>query len=461
MGGQTAAAGTVSWSCFTSAVTPRTFGPAGCSSARQTTSRFVPAAGAPVAAPGAPSNLSATVSGSTVTLNWTAPVGGDAPTSYVVQAGSSTGLNNLANFDTGSTSTTLVVLNVPAGTYFVRVRANNAAGAGAASNEFQLVVAGGAPCGSLSAPSGVSASVTGSTVVLSWTAPSGCSPTSYIIQAGSTSGASDLANFSTGSTATTFTAAGVGPGTYYIRLLSAAAGVLSAPSTEVVFVVGSCGTVPNAPANLRASVTGSTVVFTWDASAGTCAATSYRLQAGSISGASDLANTPVPGTGLTATNVGNGTYYVRVVGVNAVGQSAASNEVVVTLPPASPTLVASFQMFDPATQAGATNVCRVTSGYNSTCQLRSTSFPLGTNTIVLYEWTVQYTYGTVKTITQSGASSSTLCFSDTCGGPQSTADGVAQPLAVTLTVTDNLGTKVTATSGGGSQPPLFVRLFTC
>ncbi len=361
-------ASSVSWSCFTRATgTTGTFGSSGCPAARVATSRFLPAAGAALSAPAAPTGLSGTVSGSIVTLTWTAPAGGDPPASYLVQAGSSAGLTDLASFDTGTTATSLAVFNVPAATYFIRIRATNSAGTSGPSNEFQLVVTAAAPCGSLSAPTGLLASVTGSTVVLTWATPSGCAPTSYIIQAGSTPGASNLANFSTGSTATTF----------------------------------------------------------------------------------------------TATDVGAGTYYIRVLGVNAAGQSPASAEIVVTVGPAAPvTLIASFQLFDPATQAAVTNACRINSGIRSTCELRSTSFPFGANTIVTWEWTVQYTYGTVKTITQSGSSPS-LFFSDTCGGDGSTADGVAQPLAVTLTVTDNLGAKATATAGSGSQPALQIRLFTC
>jgi len=53
-------------------------------------------------APLAPSGLTGTVTGTTVTLNWTAPAGGDAPTSYIVQAGTASGLNDIASFDTGT-----------------------------------------------------------------------------------------------------------------------------------------------------------------------------------------------------------------------------------------------------------------------------------------------------------------------------------------------------------------------
>jgi hypothetical protein len=211
------------------------------------------------------------------------------------------------------------------------------------------------------------------------------------------------------------------------------------------------------------------VALAWDAPTGSCAPTLYLLQAGSASGASDVANAPVAGTSLAAAGVANGTYYIRVLAVNALGPSIPSNEIIVIVgpvPPAPPppTILASFQLFDPGTQASPTTECRIRSGATpaqpSTCTLRSTSFTLGANTIVSYAWTVMYTYDTVKTIQQTSSSPS-LSFSDLCGLPGSTDDGVAQPLSVTLTATDNLGATATATAGVGSQPPLQIRLFTC
>src|SRR5262245_39840849 len=230
---------TVSWACFTRAPGTGTFGTADCWVPRGPSTPLRPATAAPLSAPGAPSNFSATVTGSTVVLNWVAPVGGDPPTSYSVQAGSTNGASDLANFDTGSSATSLTVLNVPAGTYFVRIRANNSAGQRGPSNEFQVVVGTTAPCVTLNAPTGLTSTVTSTTVVLSWTAPAtGCTPTTYIILAGSSPGTSNLANFSTGSTATTFTAAGVAAGTYYVRVAAAVPGTLSASSNEVSVVVG-------------------------------------------------------------------------------------------------------------------------------------------------------------------------------------------------------------------------------
>jgi hypothetical protein len=85
----------------------------------------------PPAAPGAPSR---TGSGTFVSLTWPAVSGAS---SYVVEAGSATGLANLAQLVVSSAG---ISGNVPAGTYFVRIRATNACGTGAASPELVVTV---------------------------------------------------------------------------------------------------------------------------------------------------------------------------------------------------------------------------------------------------------------------------------------------------------------------------------
>jgi hypothetical protein len=194
---------------------------------------------AALAAPGASGNLAGSVSGSTVMLTW-AQASAEPATSYVIEAGSSSGASDLANFDTGNTATTFTTTGVPPGTYFVRVRGRNSAGSSAASNEVVLIVAGASgPCaGAPNAPSGLTASASGSSVFLSWTAPaSGCVAAGFVIEAGSTAGSSNLAYVNTGSTATTFSAAGVGAGTYYVRVRAANSSGASGPSNEVTLVV--------------------------------------------------------------------------------------------------------------------------------------------------------------------------------------------------------------------------------
>jgi fibronectin type III domain protein len=207
-----------------------------CFSAARVTAGRVSAS----AVPTAPTLLPPTVSGSTVTLNWLAPEITDSATNFIIEAGSTPGASNLANFSTGSAATTYTAVGVGPGSYYVRVRASNNDGRSAPSNEVLLVVGGGgggcttAP----GAPGGLTlVSNIGSTVVLSWTAASG-SPTTYIVEAGSASGLSDLANSDLGGTSTTLTATNVGAGTYYVRIRARNACGTGAPSNEIVLTVG-------------------------------------------------------------------------------------------------------------------------------------------------------------------------------------------------------------------------------
>jgi hypothetical protein len=78
------------------------------------------------------------VSGSTVSLSWT---GGARATSYVLQAGSTSGASNLAAADIGNT-TSYVATGVPNGTYYIRVVSKNACGSSAVSNEVVATVGG-------------------------------------------------------------------------------------------------------------------------------------------------------------------------------------------------------------------------------------------------------------------------------------------------------------------------------
>jgi hypothetical protein len=83
-------------------------------------------------------NLSATVAGNVVSLFWeTSPSSG---VQHVVEAGSASGLSNLARLAVPTGATSITVADVPAGTYFVRVRAVNAVGTSEPSNEIVVNV---------------------------------------------------------------------------------------------------------------------------------------------------------------------------------------------------------------------------------------------------------------------------------------------------------------------------------
>jgi len=186
--------------------------------------------------------MASSVSGASVFLQWAAPT--TYPTaSYVIEAGFAPGLTNAASFDTGNPLVAYSTSPVPPGTYYVRVRAHGVDGLiSAASNETVLTVGGGGgplPCSSTVAPpAAFGFAVAGSTVMLNWQAPSGGSA-SYVIEAGSAPGLTNLANFDTQSPATSYTATGVGAGTFFVRVRAKnACGASGSASNEVVIVVG-------------------------------------------------------------------------------------------------------------------------------------------------------------------------------------------------------------------------------
>jgi pimeloyl-ACP methyl ester carboxylesterase len=187
------------------------------------------------AAPGAPGALTSSAGATTVGLFWNAPVTGGSVSSYVIEAGSSSGASDLASVDTGGTQTQFVASNIAPGTYYVRVRAKNAAGLGPPSNEIVLTFGQSCPIG---APSNLRAIVSGSLVTLSWATPVGSTPASYVLEAGSGPGLSnvvvaDLPN------STTLTATGVAAGNYFVRVRSRNTCGVSSPSNEVTVTVGS------------------------------------------------------------------------------------------------------------------------------------------------------------------------------------------------------------------------------
>jgi len=94
----------------------------------------VPATATP---PNAPGTLSASVAAGVVTLQWSAASGN--ATTYVVEAGTASGLANIGRFATGHLDTNLAT-PAPPGTYAVRIRAANTFGIGPPSNEVTVVV---------------------------------------------------------------------------------------------------------------------------------------------------------------------------------------------------------------------------------------------------------------------------------------------------------------------------------
>jgi hypothetical protein len=331
-----------SWSCLTASVAAAqgfqsaSLDAACAVPASRPALHFAPAGAVRVAEPilmsRPPAALTAAVAGADVTLTWTMPGGADGTASHLLEAGSRSGGSDLVNADIRSSAPALTISNVPPGIYFLRVRARNASGTSAASNEIAITI----PADCLNppgAPSGLAAAVSGATVTLNWQATGiGCPATSYLIEAGSGSGLANLASFSTGNAATSFTATSVPGATYYVRVKATNAAGSSSASHEVSFSVGTgpCTTPPAAPSAFTASVTATIVVLTWSAPSG--APSTYVVEAGSTTGATNLVVSDTGGaaTSLTAT-AAPGTYYARLRARNACGTSAPSNEIVIVV----------------------------------------------------------------------------------------------------------------------------------
>lgn len=278
--------------------------------------------------PNTPTAFSATAQLATVTLAWTPATTGGAAQRYIIDAGTASGNYNLGSIVINAPATSTAVGSVPTGTYFVRLRAQNALGTSAPTAERSVTV------GSCTVP-GAPASFTGSSndqlVSLQWTPPAAGLTQGYQLVAGSAPGLSNLAVVNFPSTVTSF-GAPVPYGTYFTRLHATNVCGIGPPSQEVTLVVQPCSAPPQAPTGLARSVSGGVVTLAWTAPAGV-APTSYVVIAGSVSGGSDIV---VFATGTTATSLVTpappGTYHVRVLATNACGQSGASNEVTVVVP---------------------------------------------------------------------------------------------------------------------------------
>ncbi|HQZ39332.1 MAG TPA: fibronectin type III domain-containing protein [Vicinamibacterales bacterium] len=91
--------------------------------------------------PGAPALVLTSVTGATVTLDWTeAPAPGAPVSGYQVRAGTAPGLSNAAVVDLAPSDRRYVASVVPTGTYYVRVVPLSAQGPGDTSNEVVVTV---------------------------------------------------------------------------------------------------------------------------------------------------------------------------------------------------------------------------------------------------------------------------------------------------------------------------------
>jgi predicted phage tail protein len=144
--------------------------------------------------------------------------------------------------------------------------------------------------------------------------------------------AADLRPFSARDGQVPFIVEASGPdGTYFVRMRAVTSFGYGPPSNEVSFILGAgaCESAPPLqPGPLAVVVSGVDATLTWGEAQG---ATSYVLEVGTSSGASNVLRTNVGSVTTISGRQLPGTYYVRVRGSNACGDGPSSNEVRVVL----------------------------------------------------------------------------------------------------------------------------------
>ena len=180
-------------------------------------------------APAAPVLSNPIVNGRGVVLQWTDPSPNTA-TGVRIEAGSASGLSDLAVMDFPYWVTGHAIEPVPPGRYYVRVRARSAGGWGPSSNEQIVPVAG---CPEPPAVPHFGANVAGQRVQLVISPDqTGCAPTSHIIEVGRSRGQTDILQAPLAGLVATFDS--VPAGTYFVRVVGGFAGATNPDYTLTI-----------------------------------------------------------------------------------------------------------------------------------------------------------------------------------------------------------------------------------
>jgi hypothetical protein len=184
-------------------------------------------------------------------------------------------------------------------------------------------------CVAASSARPLSGSVASGIVSLNWGPSSGgCAATGYIVRAGAVPGLPNPVSLPVGGATSLQVAAP--PGTYYVAVAAENAFGVSALSNEIPIRVGPSCTLPGAPTAFSAGSSGATATMSWAPPATGGAPLGYLLEAGSVSGAADVAVLPLAAVTFS-TPAPPRTYFLRVKAQNACGVGPASAEQVLTM----------------------------------------------------------------------------------------------------------------------------------
>ncbi|BDZ42736.1 hypothetical protein GCM10025865_20350 [Paraoerskovia sediminicola] len=342
----------------------------------QLTLHFEPGSTGPVdpepdtQAPSVPSGVTASASGSSVEVTWSASTDDTGVTRYVVYRSDDEAFEVSESSQVAEVAdgTSFTDAGLAAGAYYYRVVAVDAAGnvsEASASRSATVEEPVGPDTQAPSVPSGVAASASGSSVDVSWSASSDDRGVAgYVVyrsddEAFEVSESSQVAEVADG---TSFTDEDLEPGDWFYRVVAVdeAGNASDASSAVAVEVLGPDTQAPSVPSGVAASASGSSVDVSWSASSddrGVAGYVVYRSEdeAFEVSESSQVAEV-ADGTSFTDAGLAAGAYYYRVVAVDAAGnasEASASVGATVDAPPADPVTVELYPSEDTFVHSGA------------------------------------------------------------------------------------------------------------
>jgi fibronectin type 3 domain-containing protein len=299
-------------------------------------------------APSAPTGLLGPVTGSTVNLSWTASSDNVGVVRYNVHRSTTSGFTpSSGNRIAQPTSTSYSDAGLASGTYYYRVTAEDAAGnISTASAELTASVGDAtAP----SAPGTLTASASGTTVSLQWTAASdNVGVVRYNVHRGTISGFTpSTANRVAQPTGLTYSDASLAPGTYFYKVTAEDAAGNVGPVSNTASGTVADTTSPTTPSGFTATGGAGQAALAWTASTDNVAVVRYNVHRSTVAGfvpatTNRIAQPTV--TSYTDTGLAAGTYFYKVTAEDAAGNlSAPSAEAIATVTAAAPTgLVAAY-----------------------------------------------------------------------------------------------------------------------
>ena len=185
--------------------------------------------------PGMPTDLDVVVTGTNADLTWTPPTSGGAVTGYILVAAYTPGGTPIAAIPFAAPASSAQVMGIPPGDYYVRLAATNQGTPGPFSEEVHVHVE---PPQLPGAPTLAEATVSGSTMTLSWTPDAGGDPANrYIVTASYTAGGPAIASFTVPAPHVAILVTNVPPGTYFVRVQAVNGAGSSAVSNEITVSV--------------------------------------------------------------------------------------------------------------------------------------------------------------------------------------------------------------------------------